>query len=411
MKFPLEVFDKLENREKLLVILEAGVCDSCLGRQFGMLGHGMSNSERGDILRKFAEKIFKKHFGKPKDCHLCKNFFSDRLDIVVKGIVKKVVAYEFKTFLVGSVPPDEMKRREESLWEKVGIEFTENLKSEINREVGKRIEKLTEKKFSLEKPDIVILVDLNANSTRLQIRSLYVFGKYQKLARGIPQTKWICSDCGGKGCKVCRGEGKLYKTSVQEIIEKPFLKAADSNKSAFHGGGREDIDARNLGWRPFVIEVVKPMKRKIDLKKTGRQINKSKKVNVKGLRFVDKDTVRKLKSEKIDKTYLAEVEFSSRIDKSKLKNIKSLMAGPILQKTPLRVVHRRADKFRKRLVKKVSWKVLGDKKLQLKVKAEAGLYIKELISGDEGRTRPSVSDILDNKVKKISLDVIKIHTK
>ncbi|MGC8812345.1 MAG: tRNA pseudouridine(54/55) synthase Pus10, partial [Candidatus Aenigmatarchaeota archaeon] len=64
-----------------------------------------------------------------------------------------------------------------------------------------------------------------------------------------------------------------------------------------------------------------------------------------------------------------------------------------------------------RSVKEISWKVLGRKKLVLKVKAEAGLYIKELITGDEGRTKPSVQEILGNKVKKINLDVIKIHVK
>jgi tRNA pseudouridine synthase 10 len=49
--------------------------------------------------------------------------------------------------------------------------------------------------------------------------------------------------------------------------------------------------------------------------------------------------------------------------------------------------------------------------LELQITGESGLYIKELISGDEGRTEPNISELLDNKVKKISLDVIKIHTK
>jgi tRNA pseudouridine synthase 10 len=94
-----------------------------------------------------------------------------------------------------------------------------------------------------------------------------------------------------------------------------------------------------------------------------------------------------------------------------LKELKILTKEPILQKTPLRVLHRRADKYRKRRVKEISWKVIKRKKLMLKIKAEAGLYIKELINGDQGRTKPSVQEILGNKVKKISLDVIKIHVK
>ncbi|MEK6910102.1 MAG: hypothetical protein AABW61_03445 [Candidatus Aenigmatarchaeota archaeon] len=36
--------------------------------------------------------------------------------------------------------------------------------------------------------------------------------------------------------------------------------------------------------------------------------------------------------------------------------------------------------------------------------------MKELITGDEGRTQPNVSGLINNKVKKLSLDVIKIHS-
>ncbi len=406
-KFLTEI-ERKNPREKILELSDYSLCVNCTGRHFAMIGTGMSNKERGELLIKFTKNKFGISLKKTGECYLCNNFFDNAIKKVVENSVKKLKEVEFKTFLVGSIIPNDMAKREEEIWEKTGIQDVERLKTEINREVGKKIEKAVRKKFDRKNPDVLVLVNAESHSARLQLKSLYVYGKYQKLARGIPQTKWICSRCNGKGCTYCKGEGKLYKTSVQEIIEKPLLAAAKSNKSAFHGSGREDIDARNLGWRPFVIEIVKPVKRKIGLKKIGKRINKSKKVKVKSLKFVEKDVIRKIKTEKIDKTYLAEVEFENKIDKSKLKFLKSLATEPILQKTPLRVVHRRADKFRKRLVKKISWEVLGKKKMQLKVAAESGLYIKELVSGDEGRTKPSVAEILDNKVKKISLDVIKI---
>jgi tRNA U54 and U55 pseudouridine synthase Pus10 len=55
-----------------------------------------------------------------------------------------------------------------------------------------------------------------------------------------------------------------HPTSVQEIIDKPLPKAAGSKKSKFSAHGREDIDARCLDYRPFVIELLKPARRKID---------------------------------------------------------------------------------------------------------------------------------------------------
>ena len=88
-----------------------------------------------------------------------------------------------------------------------------------------------------------------------------------------------------------------------------------------------------------------------------------------------------------------------------------MIGAEILQKTPMRVVHRRADKFRKRKVEGMSWKILGSKRLQLRIRAESGLYIKELINGDNGRTNPSVSELIENPAKKIVLDVVKIHAK
>lgn len=409
------------------------VCDNCLGRLCGNLLSGLSNKERGKILRHYiaflmdsGEKIdvdlsnfygikfrnVKLEIKKPESCSICKNFFPEKIDEMAKNIVKKLKGIEFSTFIIGSIPTDEMLKSEEKIFETVGTEFVESIKSEINRELGKRIEKLTKKKFDLKNPDVAILVDLNTHTIRTQIRSLYVFGGYQKLVRGIPQSKWVCRKCGGKGCTYCKGEGKLYKTSVQEIIEKPLLKATKAKKSAFHAHGREDIDARCLDYRPFVIELIQPIKRKVDLKKIAIDINRSKKVKVSGLKIITdaKQIIRKIKTEKWDKTYYAEVDFTKMIDKRKLKLLKKLTKEPILQKTPLRIVHRRADKFRRRQVKKISYKAIG-KKLQLKVRAESGLYIKELITGDQGRTKPSVSEILDNVPKRISLDVLKIHSK
>ena len=419
--------------EKILEVLKQNyLCNHCLGRLIANLLSGLTNEERGKILRYYlaflidsGEKIdikLSNFYGmkfrnvkikveKPERCIVCNNFFEKKIDEIAKKIVKKLKEIEFESFLIGSIPTDEMLRSEEKLWEKIGTEYVETIKSELNRELGKKIEKLMNKKFSRENPDVTIVVNLTNNSIRLQIRSLYIFGRYKKLVRGIPQSKWKCPKCGGKGCVYCKGTGKLYPTSVQEIIEKPLLKVSKAKKSKFSGMGREDIDARCLDYRPFVIELVKPLRRKFKLKELQRQINKSKKVKVKDLKFTNKLLIRKIKTERVDKTYLAEVTFTKPIENKKLKDLKQLVQMPVVQKTPTRVLHRRANKIRRRSVREIKWKVISSRKLQLKIRGESGLYIKELITGDNGRTKPNVAEILNNKVKKIKLDVIKIHTK
>jgi tRNA pseudouridine synthase 10 len=215
--------------------------------------------------------------------------------------------------------------------------------------------------------------------------------------------------CRGKGCPHCDGKGKLYRTSVQELIERPLLKATGSKRSKFSGLGREDVDARCLGWRPFVLEMLNPRKRQINLRKIQREINRSKLVQVKELKWVDKSVVRKVKSARADKTYLAIVDFQENIDKAKLAKLKVLEGAIISQRTPLRVLHRRADKVRRRIVKSLKVKVLGKKRLQVRVRAQAGLYVKEFIDGDYGRTSPSIAELLGNPPKRITLDVVQIH--
>jgi len=407
------------------------ICDSCLGRNFAELLSGLTNKERGKIIRHYiaflidsGEKISvdtSNFYGikfrnvkikpkAPKKCEVCKNFFLEKIDELAKSVAKKMNEYEFNSFLIGTIVSSDLIRAEEKIWEKSGIEFVEPIKNEINREVGKRVERLTKRKFSLANPDIVAIIHLETNRVKLQIRSLYIYGKYQKLARGISQTKWICRQCGGKGCVACEGEGKLYKTSVQELVEKPLIKAAKAKKSKFHGAGREDVDARCLGKRPFVIELVKPIKRKINLKKIQAQINKSKKVKVYALKIAQKKDIQEVKFSRYDKTYRAEVTFSKKIDKKKLKLLKNMRGETIKQKTPKRVAHRRSSRVRKRKLKKISAKLIGDKRLELKIRGEAGLYVKEFITGDEGRTEPNVAELLGNKVKSIKLDVVKIHS-
>jgi tRNA pseudouridine synthase 10 len=403
----------MDIKEKATEILKNNfVCDHCLGRQFAQLLSGMTNEERGKIVRNYlamlidsGEKIevnesnfygLNFHLNKikperPKKCSICSNVF-DELKKKVKLIEKELKKYDYSTFLVGCKLTPDLANREEELWDNIGVDWCESIKNEINRELGIELWKIVRKDMDRINPDITVLFDLNTNSVKINVRSIYVFGKYQKFVRNMPQTKW---------------KKKIYKTSVQEIIEKPLREQTKSKMTSFHGAGREDINVRCLGWRPFVIELLSPMKRKLNLKNAINEINKSKKVKVKQLNVVRKDVVRKIKFANCDKTYRAIVSFEKPLEN--LKNLRQLKNAVIAQKTPTRVLRRRSDLTRKRKLKDITYKILNKKKLELKITAQSGLYIKELISGDNERTKPNISEILDNKVKNIELDVIKIH--
>jgi len=398
--------------EKATKILEQPVCDHCLGRQFGQLLHGYSNSERGSLIRTtvamsidkedYKGSVDKSNFSgigfhnmeekmpKQKECFVCKDFFKN-LDKWVDKIKKASCGYEFRTFLVGTKLSFDFIKREEDLWERVGIDYCEPLKAEINREIGKRVEKLGFRS-DLKHPDVNFILDVSSGKARIESNPLFIYGSYQKLKRGIPQTKWP--------------SGK-YRNSVEQIIARPFMIITKGSGHKLHGAGREDIDARCFAWRPFVLEIINPKKRTVHLAKNAKKIKKD--VRVKGLRFSSIVEVRRIKEMKSDKTYRLYVN-CEKIKKSDLKNLKKII-GVIKQKTPQRVVHRRADLFRKRKVMSIKTKYISSRKFLFEACCESGLYVKELVSGDEGRTYPSVSSILSQKCKPLLLDVVKIHKK
>ncbi|MEM2254277.1 MAG: tRNA pseudouridine(54/55) synthase Pus10, partial [Candidatus Bathyarchaeia archaeon] len=131
---------------------------------------------------------------------------------------------------------------------------------------------------------------------------------------------------------------------------------------------------------------------------------------VSDLQIVDKDFIRKVKrGEAAQKEYRVIVEFEKGVSEEDLKILEQKLTGVIVkQRTPLRVLHRRADLTREKYIYEVKVKKLSPKKAEMRVRCQGGLYVKELVSGDEGRTTPSVSEILGQKAKPIKLDVLNV---
>jgi tRNA pseudouridine synthase 10 len=200
---------------------------------------------------------------------------------------------------------------------------------------------------------------------------------------------------------------------VEELVSKPLLDAAEGEKTAFHASGREDIDARMLGnGRPFVVEISKPKKRSLDLKKIAEIINESAKdkVEISRLRFTNRDVVRKLKkAESAQKEYRALIAFEKELSEADMQLLEEKLNSTLIkQQTPLRVLHRRADLIRERYIYKLKVKKLSAKEALMQVRCQGGLYVKELVSGDEGRTTPSVSELLQNPAETLKLDVLNV---
>ncbi len=380
------------------------LCDSCLGRLAAHLGHGMTNAERGRILRAELNPPL------PDECWLCKGLV-DEIDKFSDLVMNEFAGWEFKTFLIGSRVAPDVAAREEELWTAVGSLHAEPIKGEINREVGKRIESRTDKVVDFEHPDVVAVVETAFDVVNLQVNPLFIAGRYMKLVRGIPQTRWPCRKCLGKGCEHCGGKGKMYETSVEEVIAAVVMEQSGGDGHALHGMGREDVDARMLGkGRPFIVEIEHPKRRSVDLQKVEEKVNGSGIVEVSNLSFTGREEIVRLKEAVFDKTYRLLVRLDSPVNEEKVKEgLASLLATPVAQRTPLRVSHRRADKVRERRIRSIDAKKVDDAILELIVRAEAGSYVKELINGDQGRTEPSLAGALGVGCEVLELDVLEVH--
>ncbi len=410
--------NSIKIKKKLLE--EGEICDHCLGRQITFKYRGISNGEIGAALRKaktpeqVTEALEEEELEpeEKEECYICKGLFSN-LDKMYEKLLEETEKWEFKGFLIGCKVSEEIIDGEEQLWTKIPPEDAEPIKRQIKREIGKRLERDIDKKAKFEDPDIVFILNFKEDKIETQVKSLYIYGRYKKLERGIPQTKWPCSNCGGEGCEECDGTGQQFPHTVEGLIADPLMKMTEAKEHKLHGQGREDRDALMLGnGRPFVIEAVEPRKRDINIDKLQEKANENAegKIEVKEMRLSDKDEVIELKSRRSDKTYEIWVETEKEITQEDLERAEEeLTDQEIKQRTPTRVNHRRADKERKRKVYNVETEKLSSNEFKAKIKAEAGTYIKELVSGDYGRTRPSFAEIMKNKTQTKKLNVVKIH--
>ena len=387
------------------------ICKHCLGRKLSKTIEGKNNIERADKVCEELDIDLD-----DVDCVVCDNIFNKLDDGLYDKIDAKInqLGVEFDTFLVGSQIPKDIQKRDEELSEKFNL-GVETLKKEVNRLIGLGIWEKYGKEAEFERQDIVFNIDLTKEpKVRIQINPLYIEGKYNKLKRGIPQTKWPCTKCKGRGCEECNGTGKQYPESVEELISEHFLKLTKGREAKFHGAGREDIDVLMLGsGRPFVLEIKEPKIRKLDLAKLEEEINiiNEGKTSYHNLHLCERGRKAEIKQSSPDtyKIYQAIVKCDEAYDEDKLEELTQL--NEINQQTPLRVLRRRADMVRVKHVLDLSYEIIDDRTFSMKIKTEGGLYIKELISGDDGRSQPNVSDILGVEAVCEQLDVLEVSEK
>jgi len=430
------------------------ICDPCLGRPFADRSFGLTNAERGGSLRTAVALTEDEPFesGATDDCWVCEGHCSTHEEWAER-IVEALENYEFESYQVGTRTPPLLEENDRLLREEAGLDADagESFKSAFNREVGKRFGQLTGTDVDFDRPDVLALLNVERGDVDVQVNPAFVYSRYRKVQRDVPQTEWPCRECGGSGkqlgddgeedCEHCHGSGYMYPTSVEQSVAPHVLAAMDGEEALFHGAGREDVDALMLGTgRPFVVEVKRPRVRAPDVDTLEAEINEAAagQVEVEGLELATYEMVERVKELDASKRYRASIALFEPIDDEAFETALGELDGTTVEQfTPERVDHRRASTTRTRTVYAIGGELHdvetvspddlpGDAEIAdryaaeidvdeivrtgtVEIHGEGGLYVKELVSGDEGRTEPSLAGLLGAEVVVTALDVLAVE--
>lgn len=236
---------------------------------------------------------------------------------------------------------------------------------------------------------------------------LFIGGRYNKYSRELSQTPWFVDGV------------KKTKYSIQEFIVPIVEQKFSCKEIKFSSSGREDSDVRMLGnGRPFLLEIIEskvgPAGFTSDrLAEIEQSINNNSYdlVKVRKLQLIDKDKTMAIKygEETKRKLYSALIATEKPITTDQLQCLDDTKELVILQKTPIRVLHRRPLLTRQRTIHVMSTQYINEQHFLLHLCTSAGTYVKEFVHGDFGRTIPNLCSILKQQVDIINLDVEEVE--
>jgi len=409
------------------------LCDRCLGRLFAELGRGLDNAERGRVLKIAAlmtvHDRVRRGLSSPEElkllcrnlgaeyreicralsvdvepntrCYICGGDIESWIGRYTSAISEVIKSEGVSTFLVGVRPPREVVRREREVVEEMGIDTWESVKSELKRVIGKAVRSITGAEPDFEHPEAIFVIDMERGAVHVERPALLLLAVYWKLGRRISQMPWYT-----------RNGARRYPLSLYDAC-KAAADLLGSSDVVIHAAGREDVDVRMLGsGRPLVIEFREP-RRKVPLSEIERVLNSyTRWLRFRVLMGVRRDVVRRVKESGRTsyKIYRAVVVTGREVSTRDMEELEAVFKDRLVtQRTPLRILRRKKDVVRVRRVYEVKARVLAPHVFTALIKCEGGLYVKELVDGDKGRTMPSFAEVLDTDARCVELDVLYVH--
>ena len=365
---------KSESVQISRILKNYDLCEYCTGRLVSkLLGKPSSKLLGKKYLRKFGKSSNKK-------CYVCKNIFQN-LDSMLLNIFQKSSNLDFKTFNLGLILKNSFLERDDLIKSKFKIKGIENLKFAISAEMSKKISRRTKSKRIMNEPDLFIQVNFKDESSTIRTKPIFVYGRYNKKIRKLPQKQILCKSCNGIGCHNCNFIGLENIESIEGKISNFLIKKFDGNQVKINWIGGEDQSSLVLGnGRPFFAKILNPKKRNKILRKS---------TNLDGI------SLSELKKILIQPK--GSIPFKSKVsiivDTEKPISLAHLKKLTILENA---IIHD-PSKDKKNIDKKIykiRYKKLGKTSFHLDLFVDGGIPIKFFIQNSD--VTPNISELLGN---------------
>jgi tRNA pseudouridine synthase 10 len=358
------------------ILREYDLCDYCLGRLFAKKLGLASNRNLGQRIHRALGK-------KNVRCHICRNVFESLPSYLAK-IQESSKGYDFRTILIGAILKPSVLDRDDHIRSQFKMRGIDSVKTNITRELAKQFARKTKKKQQQLEPEVTITVDFKTESCSVYSKPVFVFGRYTKETRGIPQKQRPCENCSGKGCVTCNCHGISEFDSVEGMICQYLFEKFEAPQAKITWIGGEEGSSLVLGTgRPFFARVTNPKKRNVNL---ARRI-KSNKITIRGLKQIDKIPTSPVLF--ISRATLL-VSTQNQIEREQIENLKQLQNSTI-------AIYEDSGKRVEKSVHKIRYKMKSENSFYLFLEIDGGVPLKRLVSGEN--VFPNVSDLISNKSK------------
>ena len=364
------------------ILKNYNLCEYCTGRLISKLVGKPSSKSLG---KKYLIKYKKTSTTK---CYICKNLF-ENLDFMLSNIYEKSDDVDFKTFNLGIILKNSFLERDDLVKSKFKLKGIENIKFGVSAEIIKKISRRTKSKRIVDNPDLFIQANFKDESCTIRTKPLFVYGRYNKKIRKLPQKQVLCKSCNGIGCHNCNFDGLETLESVESNISNFLIKKFDGNQVKINWIGGEDQSSLVLGdGRPFFAKILNPKRRNRILRKSLK---------------LEDISLSELK--KIPIPPKGSIAFKSKvsiiIDTKKPISLTQLKKLDILKNSEIHDAGKNKKNTQKRIYK-ISYKKLGKTSFLLDLLLDGGIPIKSFIQNSE--ITPNVSKLLDNQCRCKSLD-------